>query len=149
MADKILAVSSGGGHWEQLQIISASFSGHEVFYANTIDGLAEKSGIRGATVLTDCNRDRPLDNLKSAWESFNLVRRLRPDFVVSTGAAPGLFALLFGKLFGARTIWVDSIANSERLSMSGKLAGWFVDLHVTQWEHLAQDGRLSYMGSIL
>ena len=149
MVSRILAVSSGGGHWEQLQIISASFKGHEVFFANTIAGLAEKSGVRAEAVLTDCNRNRPLDNLRCAWETFSLVRRVRPHFVISTGAAPGLFALVFGKLFGARAIWVDSVANSEQLSMSGKLAGRFVDLHLTQWEHLAQDGRPGYLGSIL
>lgn len=149
MAGTILAVSSGGGHWEQLKIISASFEGYEVFYANTIHGLAEKSGIQGATVLTDCNRDRILDNIKCAWETLNLVRRVRPNHVVSTGAAPGLFALFFGKLFGASTIWIDSVANSEQLSLSGKLASRFVDVHLTQWEHLAQNGRPAFIGSVL
>jgi UDP-N-acetylglucosamine:LPS N-acetylglucosamine transferase len=146
---RILAVSSGGGHWEQLQIIAASFAGHEVFFANTIVGLAEKSGVKAEVVLADCNRNEPLEVLRCAWQAFTLVRRVRPDFVVSTGAAPGLFALLFGKLLGARTVWIDSVANSERLSMSGKIAGRFVDLQLTQWEYLSAGGKPAYMGSLL
>jgi len=36
--------------------------------------------------------------------------------IVSTGAAPGYFAIVLGRLFGARTIWIDSMANIENLS---------------------------------
>ena len=42
-----------------------------------------------------------------------LLLRHRPDVIVTTGAAPGYFALRFGKLLGARTIWIDSMANAE------------------------------------
>ena len=45
--------------------------------------------------------------------------RLRPDVVITTGAAPGYFAVRIGKLLGARVVWVDSIANAEELSLSG------------------------------
>ena len=48
--------------------------------------------------------------------TFLVVLRERPDVVVSTGAAPGYFALRFGRLFGARTLWLESIANVEELS---------------------------------
>ena len=130
-------------------IISASFEDCEVVYANTIPGLAEKSGVAGVCVLRDCNRNRLGDTILSAWDAFNLVRMVRPDFVVSTGAAPGLLALLFGKLFGARAVWIDSVAHSERLSMSGKLASKITDLHLTQWKHLAIEGGPQYFGSVL
>jgi hypothetical protein len=66
------------------------------------------------------------------------VLRERPDVVLSTGAAPGFFALLFGRLLGARTIWLDSIANIEELSMSGRMARRHADLWLTQWPHLAR-----------
>ena len=34
--------------------------------------------------------------------------------VISTGAAPGYFAMRFAKWLGRRTIWIDSIANVEQ-----------------------------------
>jgi UDP-N-acetylglucosamine:LPS N-acetylglucosamine transferase len=73
----------------------------------------------------------------------------RPDVIVSTGAAPGYFALRLGKFLGLRTIWVDSIANVERLSLSGQRVGRFADLWLTQWPHLAAAGGPSYHGSVL
>lgn len=69
--------------------------------------------------------------------------------IISTGAAPGYFALRMGKWFRARTVWVDSIANVEELSLSGARAGRHADLWLTQWEHLAQPGGPEYRGSVL
>jgi hypothetical protein len=78
-----------------------------------------------------------------------LVYRLRPDVVVSTGAAPGYFGVRFGKWLGARVIWVDSIANAEELSMSGAKAGAFVDIWLTQWPHLAKENGPKHFGNVL
>jgi hypothetical protein len=78
-----------------------------------------------------------------------LLIRVRPDVVVSTGAALGYFAVRFGRWFGARTIWVDSVANAEELSMSGQMAGRHADLWLTQWPHLAREQGPAFLGSVL
>jgi hypothetical protein len=93
------------------------------------------------------------------WDKFGLMvmclqlvwilLRRRPHVVVSTGAAPGYFALRLGRLLGARTIWVDSIANVEELSMGGQLVGRHADLWLTQWPALATDEGPQYFGSVL
>ena len=145
---QILAVSSGGGHWEQLMIISDAFEDCPVTYATTIGSLAERTG-KTATIIHDCNRNRPIAGLQCLWETFSLVRKTKPAVVISTGAMPGLFAIFFGKLFGAKTVWIDSVANCEQLSMSGKIAGRLASLWVTQWRHLATDHGPRYLGSIL
>ena len=78
-----------------------------------------------------------------------IVIKVRPDVVISTGAAPGCLAIRFGKLLGARTIWIDSIANVERLSMSGGLARRHADLWLTQWAHLSSDEGPAFRGTVL
>ena len=77
------------------------------------------------------------------------IVRARPQIVISTGAAPGLAALFLGRLVGARTIWLDSIANAEKLSMSGKLARHAADLWLTQWPHLAKPSGPQFRGAVL
>lgn len=130
-------------------LLRTSFEGSLVRYATTIDGLAERSGVGPCILVPDCNRSDPKANLLCLVAVCRLVWGFRPDVIVSTGAAPGLLALLVGKLIGARTIWIDSVANSEKLSMSGTLAGWFVDLWLTQWRHLARERGPQYFGSVL
>ena len=66
-----------------------------------------------------------------------------------TGAGPGYFAVRLGKLFGMKTIWIDSIANVERLSLSGRQVEPYADLWLTQWSHLAGVGGPRYAGAML
>ena len=85
----------------------------------------------------------------SAWSKVNLVVlffqlmkiivKEKPNIVITTGAAPGLFAIIIARFFGAKTIWLDSIANNEQLSLSGKIARPFSHLHLTQWEQLTNN----------
>ena len=77
-----------------------------------------------------------------------MLLRERPHVVISTGAAPGYLALRAGKLLGARTIWIDSVANVEELSLSGRMSSSVADLCLTQWPHLA-DGDVGYAGAVL
>ena len=54
-------------------------------------------------------------------------------------AAPGLVCVLAGWLLRYKTIWVDSIANAEHLSASGRIARRFASRVYTQWPDLAQE----------
>ncbi len=83
--------------------------------------------------------------LRIAW----ILLRERPHTVISTGAAPGYFAMRIGKLLRARTVWIDSIANADRMSMSGELVRKYADLWLTQWPHLAGRDGPNYAGSVL
>ena len=93
--------------------------------------------------------DHGIDLVRSALGVIRLLIRLRPDVVITTGAAPGYFAVRFGKWLGARVVWVDSVANAQELSMSGLKAGAFVDLWLTQWSHLAGQKGPLFRGSVL
>ena len=147
---RIFAVSSGGGHWEQLMLLKGAFAGHDVVYANTISGLAEKAGVAPSVVISDCNRDDPMSIVRCLRDLVGVLRKSRPDIVVTTGAAPGVLALALGRLQGAKGVWIDSVANSERLSLSGRMARRIAAVHLTQWEHLADEpSGTHYLGSVL
>ena len=145
---RVLAVASSGGHWDQLMRVGGAWRGAEVSYAVTMAGLAERAGLR-ADVIPDFSARTPLRLIAGLAPLWRLVWRVRPEVAISTGAAPGLIALIFARLLGARTIWIDSIANVETLSLSGRLAGLFADVHLTQWESLARPGGPHYWGAVL
>jgi hypothetical protein len=146
---KILAISSGGGHWVQLLRLRPAFEGCCVTYATVREGYRAEVAGADFRVIPDSNRWNKLALIRCALGVFWLVLTLRPDVVVSTGAAPGFFGVRFGKWLGARVIWVDSVANAEELSMSGRKAGGFVDLWLTQWPHLAVDDGPQFYGSVI
>ena len=148
MGKRILAVASGGGHWHQLMAMRPAFEGHEVTYVTTLDGLPEQSGLSGV-IVPDCNRNEKAAMLRTGAALARLVWRVRPQAVISTGALPGVMALGLGKAAGARTVWIDSVANAEEMSMSGRLARRVADLWLTQWAHVAEAAGAEYAGSVL
>lgn len=152
MADKkpkVLAIASGGGHWVQLLRLRPAFEGCDLAFATVREGYREDVGGAEFHLVPDCNRWNKLKVIRSAIAIFLLLWRLRPDVVVTTGAAPGYFGVRFGKWLGSKVVWVDSVANAEELSMSGEKAGSFVDLWLTQWPHLAREGGPQCFGSVL
>ncbi len=144
----VLAVASGGGHWEELMLLRPAFEDERTVFATTNRELAARDGVRDVRVLPDSNRDEPRQALWCMIASARLIWRVRPNLLVTTGALPGLFCLIFARLLGARTIWVDSIANSDRPSLSGACARLFATRWYTQWKHLESATR-RYEGALL
>lgn len=146
---KVLALSSGGGHWVQLLRLRPAFEGCDVVFATVKPQY--QTDVEGAAfrVIPDANRWSKVSLLRSALGILRVLWRERPDVVVSTGAAPGYFAIRLAPLFRARTIWVDSVANIDELSLSGQQAGPHATLWLTQWEHLAKPEGPHFSGSVL
>ncbi len=148
-APRVLLVSSGGGHWVQLLRLRPAFEGCDTSYVCVRPGYGvDVPGCRYFAV-NDATRWNKFALVLLAVRLLIVVLRVRPDVVVSTGAAPGYFALRFGKLLGARTVWLDSIANVERLSMTGTLVRRYADRWLTQWSHLAAPGGPDFEGAVL
>lgn len=145
---KLLAVASGGGHWVQLLRLRPAFEGADVEFMSTNSAYAKDVGGR-LHAVTDANLWNKLALLKMFAEVAWVMLKVRPDVVVTTGAAPGFAAIFFGRLLGARTVWIDSIANSEELSNSGKKVRRWASAWVTQWRHLAADDGPAYWGAVL
>jgi UDP-N-acetylglucosamine:LPS N-acetylglucosamine transferase len=147
---RILAVASAGGHWVQLARLSEAFEDSDTLYVTTVAGQTAPTGDRAVAKISDGSRNEPWRLLAAGLQLGLLMLRFRPHAVITTGAAPGYVALRLGKLLGCRTVWLDSIANAEELSMSARLARRYADLWLTQWEDLSRrTPGLDYWGQIL
>jgi UDP-N-acetylglucosamine:LPS N-acetylglucosamine transferase len=146
---KLLAVASGGGHWVQLLRLGAAFVDCDVVFV-TVDQVyrADVPGHKFYSI-SDATRQTVIRLVRAMLELFWIICKERPDIIISTGAAPGFIAIRLGKLLGARTIWLDSIANVEQLSMSGAKVGKYADLWLTQWPHLAKEDGPYFRGAVL
>lgn len=148
MTVRVLAIASGGGHWVQLLRLRPAWDGCAVTYATVHADSASDVAPAPLITFTDASRRNYWMLAVVAVEMLGIVLRVRPDIVVTTGAAPPLLALLFARAMGARTLWVDSIANGEVLSSSGRLAARAATTRITQWPALARGG-IGYWGSVL
>lgn len=155
MGAKVLAVASGGGHWVQMRRLGAAFEGLDVAYVSVKADYAQDVPGRRFYAIRDASRFQKFNFLIVIGELARILLKERPRVVVTTGSAPGLVALALAKsLLGARTMWIDSIANCERMSSSGLRARWVADVWLTQWPQLAAGGgpepkSPAYWGAVL
>jgi len=116
--------------------IGASAGGHLSQLLNYITG--------------ECNRHHPIRAVRILFKAFRIVRTEKPDVVLTTGSMPLALLCLVAKLFGARIIWIDSVTNVRRLSVSGRWVRLFADLCLTQWPHVQKKYRnVEYAGAIV
>jgi exopolysaccharide biosynthesis glucuronosyltransferase PssD len=148
-APVVLAVSSSGGHWTQMQRLAPAFSGADLHYATTDETASDQVGKRNFHVFPDANKDTPVRLIWCALSLAWIVLRVRPDVIVSTGAAGGFIAIKIGRLLGARTMFIDSIANARRLSVSARLALNVADHVLSQWPGVAAKTGAEYRGAVI
>lgn len=139
--NELLELLEHSGNWPQAHS----------FFVTTLHTLAKKLEQRGRVyVVGECNRQHVLQSFAVIIRSLRIMIAEHPDAVITTGSLPLALACLCAKLVGAKIVWIDSIANIERFSLSGRMIQPFADLFLTQWPELAQRYRnVEYAGSII
>lgn len=147
---KIIAVASIGGHWIQLQRIAKGLeSRYDVVYCSTHEKCATQVPGHRFIKTGDFSRWDIYRLPRVFFQLVRVMRAERPAAVITTGAAPGLTALLAARMAGGiKTVWIDSVANAAHLSACGRVALHIADRVYTQWENLADGRKIWYAGSI-
>jgi hypothetical protein len=149
-AAKVLAVASGGGHWLEMCRLYPAFENLDVAYVSVHPAYAEQVPGHRFYAVRDITRWDRWGLIVLAAQLLRILLIERPNVVITTGSAPGLFALTIAKLLlRARTMWIDSIANCEQLSSSGMRARHVADVWLTQWPLLERPAGPSYWGAVL
>jgi UDP-N-acetylglucosamine:LPS N-acetylglucosamine transferase len=146
---KLLALASGGGHWVQLQRLRPAFEGFETAYVSMFPSYAEQVAGSRYYIVPDASRFDLVSFAPVVLKAISILLRERPNAIVTTGSAPMLAFVLLGRLIGARTLWVDSIANSERMSSSGRMAKKIAHRVISQWPEVAAKEGVECWGAIV
>ena len=153
MSENVLVISSTGGHWVQLMRLKSLFLRLDnVTYCSTeaTYDINLYSHIEKYRYIPDCNRGNIFQIMHTFIKALLLLFRLKPKIVISTGALPGLIVVILAKtIFKSKTIWIDSIANAEEMSLSGQLAKRFSGLWLTQWKHIEAEEGPRFLGSVI
>lgn len=145
---KILYVSSSGGHYAQLSAyIKNTGIDAEKVVVSPSKSTAELPGCL-MLYLKDTNIRDPFGVLRCTFFFLKLFVNLKPDLIISTGAAPGAIAIAIGRLFGVSGVWVDSMANAKAPSLSGKLVKGIAKVWITQSDVVANECGGIYNGKV-
>ena len=62
-----------------------------------------------------------------------LLRKERPDLIISSGAAVAVPFFLIGKMFGSKCVYVEVFDRVDKPTMTGRMLNGVADLFVVQW----------------
>ena len=85
-------------------------------------------------------------NLRLAW---TIVRRYKPDVILSTGAALAVPFFVVGRLLGVRLVYVESFTRVRRPALTGRLVYPLADAFFVQWPTSSNWRRAIYAGSVV
>ena len=136
-AMKVCLVGSSGGHLTHLYMLKRFWIKHERFWV-TFDKEDARSLLQGETFYPayfPSNRSIKALIINS-WRAFWVLRKERPQLIISSGAAPAIPFFWLGKLFGAKTIYIEVIDRLDKPTISGKLCYFVADVFIVQWEEM-------------
>src|SRR5699024_2838249 len=81
--------------------------------------------------------NRNIKNLiKNTYLAWKILRKERPDVIISSGAAVGVPFFYIGKLFGIKTVYIEVFDRIDDPTMTGKLVYPVTDCFIVQWEEM-------------
>ena len=133
----ICLVGSSGGHLTHLYLLKPLWEGENRFWV-TFDKEDARSVLAEERVVhchfpTNRNLKNLLKNTVLAWK---VLRKERPDVIISSGAAVAVPFFYLGKLFGCKTVYIEVFDRVDRPTLTGKLVYPMTDIFVVQWEEM-------------
>lgn len=81
--------------------------------------------------------NRNLKNLiRNTFLAWKLLRREKPDLILSSGAAVAVPFFYLGKLYGAKTVYIEVFDRIDAPTLTGKLVYPVTDKFIVQWEEM-------------
>jgi len=140
---KVLFISSTGGHLSELMQLKSMFDKYDfhIITEKTKSNMYLKDKYpKRVNYLVYGTRSNmltyPFKLLYNCFKSLFLYLKVRPKVIITTGAHSAGPMCCIGKIFGSKIIYIETFANSETKSVTGKLVYKFADLFIVQWEDM-------------
>jgi UDP-N-acetylglucosamine:LPS N-acetylglucosamine transferase len=131
----VLLVCSSGGHLTQLYNLRSWWEHVDRTWVtfDKPDATSLLEGERAVWAFHPTTRN-VWNLLRNALLAWRVVRRSRPDLIISSGAAVAFPFFVMGKLHGARTVYVEVFDRMDSATMTGRLCYPLSDRFLLQWE---------------
>ena len=136
---KVLLVGSSGGHLTHLYMLKPFWEKTERVWV-TFDKEDARSLLKGETlypVYYPSNRSLKA-LIINTHRAIKILRKERPDLIISSGAAPAIPFFWIGKLMGAKTIYIEVFDRIDKPTITGKICYPVADVFIVEWEEMKQ-----------
>ena len=134
---KICLVGSSGGHLTHLYMLKPFWEKHARFWV-TFDKEDARSLLEGEKIYPayyPSNRSFKALVINT-WRALKILPKERPDLVISSGAAPAVPFFWIGKLFGAKTIYIEVFDRIDAPTIAGKMCYPVTDKFIVEWDEM-------------
>lgn len=143
MKKKVLFISSTGGHLTEMLMLNDLFKQYD-YHIITEKTKSTASMIKKynkkINFLFYGTKDHlliyPFKLIANCFKSLYYYFKIRPDFIITTGAHTAGPMCCIGKIFGSKIIYIETFANIKSKTITGKLIYHFADLFLVQWESM-------------
>ena len=143
---KVLFISSTGGHLDELLQLKSMFNNYDYHIITEKQksnlSLKDKYPNRVSFLLYGSYTTLwkkivyPFRLIYNSFKSLILYCKIKPKYIVTTGAHTAGPMCLIGHLFGSKIIYIETFANSQTKSKTGSIVYKFADLFIVQWESM-------------
>ena len=140
---KVLFISSTGGHLTELLELKKLFKkyNYHIITEKTKSNENLKDKYPGkVNYLLYCTKHSkikyPFVLFINCFISLFYYIKLRPDVIITTGTHTAGPMCCLGKIFGSKIIYIETFANRNKKTATGRLIYPIADLFIVQWEDM-------------
>ena len=140
---KVMFISSTGGHLNelmQLKPLFAKYDYHIVTEKDKITQPLKEEYNNRISYLVYGTRSHLFTYvfkfLYNCIKTIGIYFKFRPKYIVTTGTHTAGPMCYLGKLFGSKIIYIETFANKNTKTSTGKLIYPIADLFIVQWEEM-------------
>lgn len=142
---KVLFISSTGGHLSELLQLKPLFAEYDSYLVTektkSTLSLKKEYGSKLHYLVYGTKSHLLAYLFKFGFnilKSFWLFLKIRPAVVVTTGTHTAVPMCYIAKLFRKKVIFIETFANSQTATQSGKMVYPIADVFVVQWESMLE-----------
>lgn len=130
-------MGSSGGHLTHLTMLRPFLKDKEHFWVtfDKEDARSQLENERMYSCYYPTNRSIKalIKNTIIAWR---VIRKERPELIISSGAAVAVPFFYIGKLFGAKLIYIEVFDRLDKATVTGRLVYPIADKFIVEWEEM-------------
>ena len=142
---KVLFISSTGGHFNELMQLSPLFEKYDYYIVTEKDAMTKtykekyKNRISYMLYGTRAHLFKYIFQfIINCFITVFLFIKIRPKYIVTTGTHTAGPMCLLGKIFRRKIIYIETFANKNTKTATGKLIYKFADMFIVQWEEMLE-----------
>lgn len=143
MKRKILFISSTGGHLSEMLQLKSLFAKYDyhIITEKTKSNLSLKNKYKNhVNYLVYGTKDHfltyPFKFIYNCFKSLILYIKIRPDYIITTGAHTAVPMCYLGKIFGSKIIYIETFANITTKTLTGRMIYPIADKFIVQWNSM-------------